>query len=393
MKRKYNRLTKHVTSIILVLFASLTLFSCVKENKALDEINIESDLEKSLNPNNFPLKKVNPNILVGAELEDDLDDDAYIAVAKKEFNTGQALYFGGFGGWNGINDFDFAPVNRVVNWMVENNMSPHVCMLTGQDIYNPEWLINGNWTKQELNNLLKNQIYSIMDANDNKNKVDVWNVINEIFEEDGTYRTNVVWNQMGWESDVSGLNGIEKINNQHPKFVRQAFKYCREKTNAKLEYRDYNIESNNPESGLDKKHKAVYQLLKHMINSNIPIDVVGLQGHYEIGNVDYITENNGLKNIVEKYKSLGIEVYIVEMDFAAPLGATWNTTLAQAQKQDYYNYTKQAIEGGATRIYTWGIDDGRDPYWLTTQYPLPWNENLEKKPAYYGIQKALYDTR
>jgi GH35 family endo-1,4-beta-xylanase len=268
-----------------------------------------------------------------------------------------------------------------------------VHMLVGPDNYNPAWLVEGSWTKQQLNGLLKKQIYSIMDANDNKNKVDVWNVINEVFEDDGTYRTNMVWNQLGWENDNSLLTGEEKINNQHPKFIKQAFTFCRNKTNAILEYRDYNIESNLPEFGWDKKHKAVYQLLKHMVNSNIPIDAVGLQGHYEIGNSDWVTDNNGVKNIVEKYKSLGIEVYITEMDIAAQVGATWNASLAQQQKQDYYTYIKQAIEGGASRIYTWGIDDGRDPYWLTNQHPLPWNENLEKKPAYFGIQKALYDTR
>jgi GH35 family endo-1,4-beta-xylanase len=36
----------------------------------------------------------------------------------------------------------------------------------------------------------------------------------------------------------------------------------------------------------------------------------------------------------------------------------------------------------------WGLRDG-DPGWLTLNHPLPFNENLERKPAYDGIQEAL----
>ena len=50
-----------------------------------------------------------------------------------------------------------------------------------------------------------------------------------------------------------------------------------QKTNKKLELRDYNIENNNPQYGFDDKHKGFYQLVKHMQNSGIPIDAVGIQ--------------------------------------------------------------------------------------------------------------------
>ena len=377
---------------LIVVSVSASFYSCTKEVEKNAESITTDMVEKSNQFSNFPLKDVNPNIFIGAHINNDLSDSNFLAIPKKEFSAIQALYYAGYGGWNGINEFDFFSTNETINWTVENGKSSHVHMLVGPDQYSPTWLKEGTWTNQQLNALLKKQIYSIMDANDNKNKVDVWNVINEIFNDDGTYRTDVLWNQLGFEVDNSGLTGTDKINTQHPKFVRKAFKFAREKTTAKLELRDNSIENSNPLQGADLKFKGVYQLLNHMLNSNIPIDAVGLQGHYGIGTSYVLTDNDALKNIVAKYKALGIEVYVTELDFNSQ-NQIWSPALAQTQKKDYYNYIKQAIEGGANRIYTWGFQDGKDLGFLTNDHPLPWDENLQKKPAYFGIQKALYDTR
>jgi GH35 family endo-1,4-beta-xylanase len=392
MKKLPQFILKIKINIFLIASIAVIVLSCNKEYKGEEQI-LESDVrEKSNQFADFPLKDVNQNIFIGAHINNDLTDTNFMAIPIKEFSAIQALYYAGYGGWNGVNDFDYSSVNEIINWTIQNGKSAHVHMLVGPDQYSPAWLKDGTWTNQQLNRLLKKQIYTIMDANDNKNKVDVWNVINEVFNDDGTYRTDVLWNQLGYENDASGLTGTEKINIKHPKFIRQAFKFAREKTNSKLEYRDYSIENSNPLEGADLKQKGVYQLLKHMLNSNIPIDAVGLQGHYGIGNSYVLTDNDALKNIVAKYKALGVEVYVTELDFSSQ-NQVWSPALAQSQKQDYYNYIKQAIKGGANRIYTWGFQDGKDPGWLTDFHPLPWDENLVKKPAYFGIQKALYDTR
>jgi GH35 family endo-1,4-beta-xylanase len=235
-------------------------------------------------------------------------------------------------------------------------------------------------------------IDGIMESNDNKNKVDSWNVINELFEDDGTYRKNILWLRMGFETDNSNLVGESKINDKHPLFIRKAFNYCRAKTNKKLELRDFGIESNNPSFSGYKKHRAIYQLLSHMKNSNIPIDAIGIQGHLVIGNTDLLCQNNAFKDVVAKFKALNINVYITELDIRTD-GKTWNDALAQTQKENYYIFVKQAIEGGANKIDFWGIQDGADPGWFPTEQPLLWTKTLEKKSAYFGVKQALIDTK
>lgn len=366
--------------MIKTAFFTLLLFAtCTKPQQV--------DVTKELG-----LKDMNPFISIGSPIDASFKNDKYQAIIKTEFNTGEGLWYARWGGWLGQDTFDFTEVNKNINWLKDNGLSPTVHMLIGPDIYMPDWLLDGNFKKAELDNMLRDMIYQIMDTNDNKNKVDIWNVINELFDDDGTYRTNMIWNKLGWEDDNSNLSGDEQINTKHPVFIRKTFNYCREKTKNKLELRDFNIESNDPQSNNDKKQRAIYQLIKHMINENIPIDALGIQGHINADLNDWHIANNTLKQAVEKFKSLGIEVYITELDVRTGT-ETWTTYLAEKQKEVYYNYVKQALEGGAKRISFWGIQDGFDPYWLLTEHPLPWDENLNKKRAYLGVKQALSDTK
>ena len=315
-------------------------------------------------------------------------------IHSTEFNAGQALWYAGFGGWPADGTFNYEDFNAVVNWMIDNELSPHTHMLVGPNFYMPEWLLNTSWTNEELDTQLKILVQGIIASNDNKTKVDIWNIVNEVFNQDGTYRSegDMLWNQLGFEVDNSGLKGDDLINLQHPVFIGKAFLYAREETDKTLEYRDYLIESTNPAHGWDKKHKAVYQLLKHLQNSDIPIDAIGIQGHYDIGNSDWILEDNRLAKVIEKFRTLNLEVYITELDIGSQ-ELLWTNELAELQKDDYYSVVKQAVEGGASRIYVWGIQDGLDMGWRTNEHPLPWDETLDKKPAYSGIKAALEDTK
>lgn len=374
-----------IPSMALPLVVSMFLATCTKQSPV---VNVEQIDTLPL----LALKDVNSRVLIGSPLEISRGNDKYYTLIKTEFSTGQSLWYARWNGWVGEKVFNFSEFNNNVNWMKANGISPTMHMLVGPDTYMPDWLINGNYSETQLDSLLKRMIYGIMDTNDNKTKVEVWNVMNELFDDDGTYRTNMLWLKMGWETDNSKLTGDDKINARHPVFVRKALQYCREKTNKKLELRDFGIESDQKSYEFYKKTKAVYQLVKHLQNENVPIDAVGIQGHLTIGKSAWIFENNTLRETVKKFKALGIDVYITELDIRTD-GQTWNQELANQQKQDYYNYVKQAVEGGATRIYFWGIQDDFDPHWLQKEHPLPWDANLDKKSAYYGVKEALQITK
>ena len=193
------------------LISCLLIISC-NNNKPTVKLN------PVIVPENLPLKSVNYKVLIGGLNGNDKHDDQTLAVGLKEFNCGQSLWYAGFGGWKAEKEFDFKDVNMGINLFLDHKISPHIHMLVGPDNYMPEWLTKGEWTPTQLDELLKSEIFAIMSSNNNAEKVDIWNITNELFEEDGSYRGNMVWNKMGWEDDQSGLTGGENINKKHPIF-------------------------------------------------------------------------------------------------------------------------------------------------------------------------------
>ncbi len=304
-------------------------------------------------------------------------------VFNREFNLGTATCYPKWEGWVNEGQFDYFKFNTLVNWLYERDKFTIMHMLCGPDNYFPDWFVKGNWNARQQDSLLKTWIYGIMDANNNKNKVQVWNVVNEAFEynDEGRYWQDDKnkWNDMGWEDDASGLQNTDKINSRHPKYIRKAFEYAADKTNKILELRETGFEFGNTKS------KAFYQLVKHLLNTGVNIGAVGLQCHFDIGKVNPAA----LQEQVKLYTALGIQVYFTELD----IGNTqlpFDNAKAQQQKTDYYNVLTAAIETGISGINVWGITDGNE-FWRTTENSLPFTENFIAKPAYYGIQKALED--
>ena len=83
----------------------------------------------------------------------------------------------------------FSTFNTGVNWLSERNMKPMQHMLFGPDQYEPPWVV-AITSVPSLESLMQDRIRSIMESNDNKSKVHVWNVVNESLQwsdSDGSY--------------------------------------------------------------------------------------------------------------------------------------------------------------------------------------------------------------
>jgi endo-1,4-beta-xylanase len=315
----------------------------------------------------------------------------YTTIAEKEFNLGTATWGAGWGGWTSESTYDFTNVNVIINWCKANNQKVIMHNILGSATYMPDWFNNGSFTPKQLNTFLKDLIDNFMDSNDNKDKVDIWDVANELFNNDGTYR-DMRWNDMGWEDDASGLAGADKVNDKHPAFIGKALEYCREKTNALLEIRDYGIEDDDPKAKYYRKHLAFYQLMKHLQAKGYPVNCVGIQAHRNIGST-YEGGMDAFRSTIEKFRNAGLKVDITELDISSDTAEQWTSAVAEEQKVQYYNIIKAAVEGGADVINFWGFRDNNDPNWRVDQHPLIFDHDYNKKPAYYGVRDALFDAK
>ena len=105
--------------------------------------------------------------------------------------------------------------DELVNWGIENEFHiMHHCLIFPNK-YFPSWFSKTNYSAYELELIIEKFVSEVLNSNDNKNKVDVFNVINEIFamgksgnyRVDGNEKEDCKWMNMGFEKDMSGLEG------------------------------------------------------------------------------------------------------------------------------------------------------------------------------------------
>jgi enterochelin esterase-like enzyme/GH35 family endo-1,4-beta-xylanase len=310
-----------------------------------------------------------------------LRNDAQKAIVEREFNTSTTTCYP-----NSINpapgQHNFETFNSGVNWLYERGMKPLHHMLFGPTNYEREWV--GKITSvSELDSLLKDRIRSIMESNDNASKVYSWNIVNEALTDTKGYRSEetMVWTRLGYENDKSGLTGEDKINDRHPVFIREAFEFAAKFAKGKLELRDYNIES----PGI--KGKAFFQLVRHLQNSGVRIDAVGLQCHFDLEGK--VLDPVGLATEIRKYRKIGVEVYLTEVDFGRKK-LPWSPEMVERQKQEYKKIITVALQEGVSQVHFWGLRDD-DENWRRGENPLLFDENLAPKPAYFGVKEALQE--
>lgn len=341
-------------------------------------------------PTGKGLKDINRDILIGATIQSGnadaisllTENSSIQTVFRREFNLGQTTCYPAWETWKGVKQYDFTVFNNVVNWFYNNQLKVVAHLLAGPNTYYPEWFKTTSYTNQELDDMLTDYMRSVIQSNENTNKVDYWNVVNEALNGEGHYYNNseCKWQQLGWEDDKSGLTGSDKVHVQHPVWLRRSFEIANEFTDKKLELRDYGADFWNV-----NKSKAFYQLVKHLLNTGVELDAVGLQGHFDLDNEN---DWNKLNEAIKQYKALGLEVYITEVDLGDK-AKNYTTSKAEKQKQQYKLMTKAIVEGGANWICYWGVKDNWNQFWRYNEKPLLFDENFNPKPAYYGVQEGL----
>ncbi|KAI4723447.1 endo-1,4-beta-xylanase [Aureobasidium sp. EXF-10727] len=269
------------------------------------------------------------------------------------------------------NNFTFAGADAIVDFAdkYDKEIRCHTLVWHSQL---PAWVSQGNFDNKTLISIMENHIKKL--AGRYKNKCTHWDVVNEALEEDGTYRKSVFYNTIG-EAFI-------------PIAFRFAEKYAGSKT--KLYYNDYNLEYGSA------KALGAQRIVKLIQSYGAQIDGVGLQAHLS----SEATASTGggvtpdvktLTNVLKLYTDLGVDVAYTELDVRFTTPAT--DAKLKAQADAYARVVQSCINvKQCVGITVWGVSDKYS--WIpgvfsTEGAALLWDENFNKKPAYYSVLKTI----
>jgi endo-1,4-beta-xylanase len=323
-------------------------------------------------------------------------DVASVALIKREFN---AISPENVLKWALVhpqpNQYDFGPSDQYVAFGERNGMFVvgHTLVWHSQV---PAWVFQDaqgqSLSRDALLARMKQHIQTVVGRY--KGRIKGWDVVNEALNEDGTLR------ETPWTKIIG------------PDYIAKAFEYAHEADPAaELYYNDYNLD-------YAAKRDGAVRLIRSLLDRGIPVRAIGSQEHLKLTTPSAAAVDSSIR----AFAALGVHVNITELDIDLLPPATRNTgadvslragpapslnpyaaglpdSMQQKLARRYedlfrvYLANRDAID----RVTFWGVADGDS--WLNgwpvpgrTSYPLLFDRQLGRKPAYYGVS-ALAGTQ
>ena len=228
--------------------------------------------------------------------------------------------------------------------------------------------------KEVLFQRMREHIHTVV--NRYKDVVYCWDVFNECIADGGR------GDQPLRESTFYKICGNDE-------FIRKAFEYAREADpNALLFYNDYN--ECDP-----VKRDRIYKLVKDMKEAGVPVDGIGMQGHYNI----YGPSEEDIEAAVSKYAEIVDHIHMTELDirvntemggqlrFSRNEGATITNDQKLLQEAQYATVFK-VMRRHADKVDCvtfWNLGD-RDSWLGANNYPLLFDREYKPKNSYRVVR-------
>ncbi|MGW4110815.1 endo-1,4-beta-xylanase [Actinosynnema sp. NPDC004786] len=224
---------------------------------------------------------------------------------------------------------------------------------------NPAWL--ADVPPDELGAVLKAHVQTTVRRF--RGRVWQWDVVNEVFEDDGSLRDTVWLRALG------------------PGYIADAFRWAHEADpDALLFYNDYEVEE------VNAKSDGVYDLVRELLRQDVPIHGVGLQAHLRADHAPLTMREN-----LGRFDALGLRTAVTEADVRVVLPA--DPVKLQAQANVYRTALRACLLTPRCLSFTvWGYTDKYSwvPGWFEGEGAADiLDENYAAKPAHRALRDDL----
>lgn len=290
--------------------------------------------------------------------------------------------------------FDFNQSDVMVDFGKQNDMYivGH-CLIWHSQV--PDWMfMDEDWkyvSREVLIERMNTHITTLVGRY--KGRVDCWDVVNEAFLDDGSWRKTKFYDIIG------------------PEYIQLAFQFAHDADpDAELLYNDYSMFQ-------EGRRNSVIELIHSLQNKGIRIDGVGMQAH---SGLEYPSLAEFEKSIVGFAKT-GVDVHITELDISVipipednigaeianrseylkemdPYASGLPDSISRALNDRYIQFFNLFLkhEDKIKRVTLWGLTDDQSwrnyyPIRERTDYPLLFDRNYEAKPVVGDIIKKAKD--
>jgi endo-1,4-beta-xylanase len=256
--------------------------------------------------------------------------------------------------------FNFSPGDSIVNFATSHNERVRGHNLVWHNQL-PGWMssLSGSAAKSAM------EAHITGEASHYKGKIYAWDVVNEPFNEDGSFRQDVFYNAFGGGAQYIG-DAIRTAHAADPA--------------AKLYVNDYNVE------GSGAKSDAMYSLAQTLLAQGVPLSGIGFESHFIVGQVPSSLQAN-----MQRFANLGLDVAITELDDRMTTPASSGNL--QQQATDDANIVKACLAiAHCPGITQWNVSDAGS--WIPGTFPgygaaTLFDNNYQPKPAYTSVLNAL----
>jgi endo-1,4-beta-xylanase len=243
--------------------------------------------------------------------------------------------------------------------------------------HNPPWL-ESTITQQNAVSLLTTHIQTVVTRY--KGRIHSWDVVNEAINPS--------------HKNPNGMVNSVWLRNIGEDYVELAFRAAaKADASALLTYNDYDIETDAPNQ--QAKREAVLSMLHRLVKKGAPIQALGVQSHLRTN--EGLPTWKGLNKFLKEIEKLKLQVFVTELDVDDSFMPADILERDRQVAEIYRSYLENILRQKSVKaVLTWCLSD-RDS-WLQgfrprkdglPQRPLPFDADLNPKPAFFALRNAL----
>jgi endo-1,4-beta-xylanase len=309
-------------------------------------------------------------------------DDDFTALARREcaaLVTENELKWGNI--CDAPGEYDFAPADTIVDFATANDIAMRAHTLLWY-YRTPRWFRELPDAATAEREMLR---HIAMVAGRYRGRIRIWDVVNEPIEP-----------AHGRADGLRGAIFVEKVGAH---YLELAFHAAREADpTARLLLNEYGIEYDSPAD--DTKRRVVLRHLERLKRAGVPVEMLGVQGHLEIGAKPFSAGK--LRGFIAAVADLGIEIAVTELDVVDAAAPGDIARRDRMVADEYRRFLEIMLDEKAVRtVFTWGLSDRHS--WIVRREsgentwradgmaprPLPFDAALAPKPAWASLAGCL----